>query len=297
MDNFADRLLEAVERKRSHVVVGLDPDYALLPPQLRQRHEALYYAGDSRRRVAAYREFLLGLLPRLAPLAAAVKIQLAYYEAQGSAGYALYEEMVQAAQSAGCLVIADAKRGDIGSTAEAYAQAHLDQAGADALTVNPWFGSDGVEPFLQRCREGGKGVFVLVKTSNPTSAEIQDLLLADGRPVYQQVGELTRTWSRDTLGHKGMAAVGAVVGATHREEALTLRAELPDIPFLIPGYGAQGAGAADLAGLFGPQGRSAVVNSSRAILYAYRATGGDHVDAAVAEAQSMREALWQVAVS
>ncbi len=132
-------------------------------------------------KVACYRDFLSDLLPALADEAVAVKIQIAYFEALGARGYALYEEMVRLAKGLGYLVIADVKRGDIGSTAEAYAQAHLDVAGADAVTVNPYFGSDGLEPFFRRCRKQGKGVFVLVKTSNPSSAEIQDVLLESGR--------------------------------------------------------------------------------------------------------------------
>jgi orotidine-5'-phosphate decarboxylase len=255
------------------------------------------YENEGHRRVAAYREFLLELLPRVAPVSVAFKIQLAYFEAEGSPGYALYEEMVSAAQALGCLVIADAKRGDIGSTAEAYARAHLDIAGADALTVNPWFGSDGVEPFLRRCRHSGKGLFVLVRTSNPSSSELQDLELARGGLVYQRAGDLTEAWSRGTLGARGMTSVGAVVGATQRRQALELREQLPQVPFLIPGYGAQGATAGDLAGLFGPRGVAAVVNSSRGILYAYRRSGEDYLQAALEEAEIMREALWNVATN
>lgn len=294
MSNFADRLLEAIERKRSHVVVGLDPDYSLLPPELRLRHEAVGYEDPSARACAAYAEFLHALLPALADVAIAVKPQLAYFEAQGAAGYSLYEEMVRTARELGYLVIADAKRGDIGSTAEAYAQAHLDKAGADAITVNPWLGTDGLEPFLRRAREGDKGVFVLLKTSNPSAAELQDLRLTSGETVVQHAGALVRRWSEGTVGDSGYSAVGAVVGGTHPAEAADLRRRLPGVPFLVPGYGAQGATATDLAVAF-EHGTGAVVNSSRAILYAYRKVGGDWLEAARAEAEAMRVALWRAA--
>lgn len=294
MSNFADRLLEAIERKHSHVVVGLDPDYALLPPALRQCHEDVSYEDQTARVCAAYREFLFALLPELTGVAVAVKPQLAYFEAQGALGYRLYEEVVHAARELGYLVIADAKRGDIGPTAEAYAQAHLDRAGADAITVNPWLGTDGLEPFLRRAREGDKGVFVLLKTSNPSAAELQDLWLASGETVVQRTGELLRRWTEGTVGESGYSAVGAVVGGTHPAEAADLRRRLPGVPFLVPGYGAQGATAADLAVAF-EHGTGAVVNSSRAILYAYRKAGGDWLQAAHTEAEAMRAALWQAA--
>lgn len=295
MNNFADRLLEAIEAKRSHVVVGFDPDYALLPPDLKAGPAAATQSSELARVAGCYREFLLGLLPVLAEHAVAVKVQLAYFEALGSVGYRLYEEIVAEAQDLGYLVIADAKRGDIGSTAEAYARAHLDVAGADAVTVNPWFGSDGLAPFLQRAREGGKGLFVLVKTSNPSSAEVQDLALEAGVPVYERVAALTRAWGEGSTGVRGYAAVGAVVGGTHPREAARLRKLMPGVPFLVPGYGAQGASADDLAGVFDERGSGAVVNSSRGILYAYRTRGGAWAEAAAAEAAAMKAALWRAA--
>jgi len=294
-DHFADSLFAAVERKRSHVVVGLDPDYGLLPLQVREKHESLPYEDETARVCGAFREFLLALLDGLTVHAVAVKPQLAYFEALGSAGYALYEEVVEAARGLGYLVIADAKRGDIGSTAEAYARAHLDRLDVDAITVNPWLGSDGLEPFLQRAREAGKGVFVLLKTSNPSASEIQDLPLATGETVVERVAGLLLGWAEGTWGVGGYAAVGAVVGGTHPDQAAALRRRLPGIPFLVPGYGAQGATAADIARVFDRSGRGAVVNSSRGILYAYRGRGGPWLEAAQAEAAAMRRALWEAA--
>jgi orotidine-5'-phosphate decarboxylase len=294
-EHFADRLLEAIETKRSHVVGGLDPDYDLLPPQIRAAHEQARYATEEEMKVACYRDFLNALLQRLRSEAIAVKIQIAYFEALGARGYGLYEDVVAAARDLGYLVIADVKRGDIGSTAEAYAHAHLDVAGADAVTVNPYFGADGLEPFLRRAREEGKGVFVLVKTSNPSSAEIQDLDLLSGGPVYGRVADLVNIWGAGSEGSWGYRAVGAVVGGTHPAQGAALRRQMPGVPLLIPGYGAQGARAEDLSGFFDANGTGAVVNSARAILYAYRNHPGDWKAAALREAQEMRAALWEAA--
>jgi orotidine-5'-phosphate decarboxylase len=294
--HFGDRLLEGIESKRSHVVVGLDPEYGSLPPELLAAHPQARYFDETEMKLACYREFLSALLSVLTDEAVAVKIQIAYFEALGARGYGLYEDMVRLAKSGGFLVIADVKRGDIGSTAEAYARAHLDVAGADAVTVNPYFGSDGLEPFFRRCREAGKGAFVLVKTSNPSSAELQDLALESGMPVYARVADLVDEWSRETAGTHGYRSIGAVVGGTHPEQGAQLRRRLVGVPFLIPGYGAQGAKASDLAALFDAAGTGAVVNSARAILYAYRGAPGRHwLDAARDEAAAMKAALWRAA--
>jgi orotidine-5'-phosphate decarboxylase len=247
-------------------------------------------------KAACYRAFLSTLLPALAAEVCAVKIQIAYFEALGAPGYVSYEQTVGFAQSLGLLVIADVKRGDIGSTAEAYAKAHLDVAGADAVTVNPYFGTDGLEPFFKRCREQGKGAYVLVKTSNPTSSEIQDQLLQSGRPVYDHVADLVAEWGRSAVGNRGYSSIGAVVGGTHPEQGASLRKRLAGVPFLIPGYGAQGATAADIAAMFDAEGTGAVVNSARAILYAYKKAPSKYwVDAARDEAASMKAALWHAA--
>jgi orotidine-5'-phosphate decarboxylase len=295
-ERFADRLLEAIEVKRSHVVVGFDPDYDLLPPEVRAAHARDTYAGDEEMKVACYRDFLSAVLDGVSADAVAVKIQCAYFEALGARGYQLYEELVKPIQEHGCVVIADAKRGDIGSTAEAYAHAHLEVAGVDAVTVNPYLGSDSVEPFIRRAREAGKGVFVLVKTSNPSSAEIQDLAMASGEPLYSRVAELVGSWGRGTEGARGYRSVGAVVGGTHPLQGAELRAQMPGVPLLIPGYGAQGAQADDLGGMFDRQGTGAVVNSSRAILYAYRKRPQMHwKDACRSEVQEMKSALWRAA--
>jgi len=294
--NFADRLLEAVEAKRSLVVVGLDPDYKRIPPAIREAHPRRAYGSEGEMKAACFDEFLTGLLDCLADEAVAVKPQIAYFEALGAAGYESYERVVGSARAKGYLVIADVKRGDIGSTAEAYAHAHLDLAGADAVTVNPYFGTDGLEPFFRRAREGGKGVFVLVKTSNPSSAELQDLELGSGETLFERVAALVGDWGRGSVGSYGYSSVGAVVGGTHPSQGEALRRRLPGVPFLVPGYGAQGAGAGDLAGLFDAQGTGAVVNSARAILYAYeKRPGTAWQDAARSEAREMKAALWRAA--
>jgi orotidine-5'-phosphate decarboxylase len=293
--NLADRLMSAVDAKRSHVVVGLDPDYASMPPELRAAGEAVGSEDEVERTCACFSEFLSRLLEGLVDVAVAVKPQLAFFEALGHRGFALYEAVVAQASALGYVVIADAKRGDIGNTAEAYARAHLDVVGADALTVNPYFGTDGMEPFLRRAREGGKGLFVLVKTSNPGSAEIQDMELASGGRVYERVGRLVAEWGAAAVGERGYSSVGAVVGGTHPRQAAALRHALPTTPLLIPGYGAQGAGPSDLAGVFDAAGYGAVVNSARAILYAYKKREGHWLDAARAEAEEMRAAIWRVA--
>lgn len=291
---FADRLLENIEQRRSHVVVGLDPDYGLLPPEIQGAHPREAHASDEEMMVACYRQFLWSVLDCVGEIAVAVKIQIAYFEALGAAGYRLYQELIGPAREGGCIVIADVKRGDIGSTAEAYARAHLDGAGADAITVSPYLGTDSVQPFLDRVRQSGKGVFVLVKTSNPGSSDVQDVALATGEPLYVHVADMVHKWGAGTEGQRGYRSVGAVVGGTHPAEGARLRLRMPGVPLLIPGYGAQGAQAGDLADMFDDRGTGAVVNSSRAILYAYRKR--PHMswqDACRSEAQDMRAALWR----
>jgi len=233
----------------------------------------------------------------------AVKPQLAFYELLGVPGMAAYADTVAYAREKGLFVIADGKRSDIGSTMQAYAAAHLgltDLGGelqaafdADALTVNAYLGSDGIKPLVDVCKARDKGIFVLVKTSNPSSGELQDKT-ADGAPVYELMGRMCETWGGDTVGAHGYSAVGAVVGATYPQQLTELRAKLPHTFFLVPGYGAQGGGAADVAGAFDQNGLGAVVNSSRGIMCAYKAEGCDERDfagAARREAVRMRDAL------
>src|SRR5215207_8295007 len=266
---FGDRLAEAIERKRSQLVVGLDPRLDLLPVELR---------AD-------------------APHAVAIKPQLAFFEALGPDGMRALEEVCAYARAAGLLVIADGKRGDIGSTARAYAAAYLQpRAGAgalaDALTVNPYLGSDSLEPFLAACRRQGAGIFCLVKTSNEGGADVQDLVLRDGRQLWQHVARLVGEWGEDLVGERGLSSVGAVVGATHPRAVGEARRILPRAILLLPGVGAQGATPADVARAFTSGPASALVTVSRAVMYASRHSNADWRTAAGSEAARLKTEVW-----
>src|SRR2546422_4897307 len=247
---FSDRVAEAVEHKRSQLVVGLDPRLDLLPVELRgDAHVARSAAAD------AVARFCCGIVDAVAPYAVAVKPQLAFFEALGSDGVRAFEQTCEYARAAGLLVIADAKRGDIGSTARAYAAAFLQTrvAGpplADAVTVNPYLGRDALDPFLAACRSEGAGIFCLVKTSNPGGADVQDVTLADGRRLWEHVAELVRGMGEELVGERGLSSVGAVVGATFPHEVAEVRRLLPQTPLLLPGIGVQGGSPTDLADAF-----------------------------------------------
>jgi len=213
----------------------------------------------------------------IAPLVPVVKPQIAFFEALGAAGFRAFHETVLAAQEKGLLVISDVKRGDIGSTAEAYAEGHFGLIGADAITVNPYMGRDSLEPYLTHCRAAGKGIFVLVKTSNPGSSDLQDLWAGDA-PLSRRVAKMVREIGADPslVGTGGLSSIGAVTGATFTDELKELRAAMPATPLLVPGYGAQGGTAADCAKAFLPGGTGAIVNSSRGLTFAFRS--GAHAE-------------------
>jgi orotidine-5'-phosphate decarboxylase len=274
---FADRLAVEVERKRSQLCVGLDPQPDLLPVELR---------GDISR-------FCCGLIDAVAPHAVAVKPQLAFFEALGSGGFAAFEHACRYARRAGLLVIADAKRGDIGSTARAYAAAYLEGTPplADALTVNPYLGRESVEPYLAAARREGAGVFVVVKTSN-AGADMPDVQLRDGRLMWQHVAQEVAEWGADIVGDVGLSSVGAVVGATHPREVGEARRLMPQAILLLPCVGAQGASVADLARAFQSGPASALVNASRSVDYAFKEAGGDFREAAGAEAARLKLEIW-----
>lgn len=288
MKNFADRLVAAIEQKRSCVVVGLDPKVDALPPELKER------AQRSRADAAeAILDFNRRVLRAVAEHTVAVKPQSAFYEALGWEGVRAYAETIRAAHDNGLLVIGDVKRGDIGSTAEAYAEGHLDLFESDALTVNPYLGTDSIAPFVKRAPQG-KGLFILVKTSNPSSCELQDLD-AGGARVYERVADLVERWGAEARGARGYSAVGAVVGATYPEAAGALRARMPHAFFLVPGYGAQGATAADCRPCFDSSGLGAVVNSSRGIIFAFAKAPALPWESAVAQAaERMKSELERV---
>jgi orotidine-5'-phosphate decarboxylase len=290
---FSDRLADAVEHKRSQLVVGLDPRPELLPVELR---------GDAHLGRAAVAEstarFCRGIIDVVAPSVVAVKPQAAFFEALGADGARALESVCAYARTAGLLVILDAKRGDIASTARAYAAAYLEPqqdgaALADALTVNPYLGRDSLDPFLLACRRDGAGLFCLVKTSNAGSADVQDLALRDGRQVWQQVATLVDEWGADLTGERGLSSVGAVVGATYPRAVGEARRLMPKAILLLPGVGAQGATPADVARAFTSGPASALVTVSRAVMYAYRA-GGDWRTAAKVEADRLRREVWAV---
>jgi orotidine-5'-phosphate decarboxylase len=274
---FADRLAAEVERKRSQLVVGLDPRVDLLPVELR---------GDVAR-------FCCGIVDAVAPHVVAVKPQLAFFEALGARGIAAFEQVCQYAKRAGLLVIADGKRGDIGSTARAYSEAYIegDPPLADALTVNPWLGRDAVEPFLGAVRRGGVGIFVLVRTSN-SGGDLQDAVLKDGRPMWHYVAELVDEWGADTAGDVGLSSVCAVVGATHPRAVAEARRLMPRTILLLPGVGAQGASISDLTRAFQSGPASAIVPVSRSVIYAFRDAGSDFREAAGAEAARLKREIW-----
>ena len=293
--SFADRLAEAVERKRTQLVVGLDPRPDLLPVELRgDAHLGRDRAAD------AIERFCRGLIDAVAPYVVAVKPQVAFFEALGADGIAALEEVCAYARTVGLLVVADAKRGDIGSTARAYATAYLEPGAdgspplADAVTVNPYLGRDSLEPFLHACKRHGAGVFVLVKTSNAGGAEIQDLALSDGRPLWQQVARLAHECGEDLVGERGLSSVGAVVGATHPRAVGEARRLMPQAVLLLPGVGAQGATPADVARAFTSGPASALVTVSRSVIYAFRVEGADWRTAACAEAARLRREVWAV---
>jgi orotidine-5'-phosphate decarboxylase len=292
--NFADRLADAVERKRSQLVVGLDPRPDLLPVELKgEAHLGREATAD------ACARFCRGLVDAVAPYVVAVKPQSAFFEALGADGIRAFEEVCAYSRAAGLQVIADAKRGDIGSTARAYAAAFLEAENgrepvADALTVNPYLGRDSVDPYLGACRRHGAGIFCVVKTSNQGGAEVQDLVLSDGRPVWQQVAELVRDWGEDLVGEHGLSAVGAVIGATHPRAVGEARRLLPQSIILLPGVGAQGATPADVARAFTSGPASALVNVARDVIYAFRVSGMDWRTAAAAEASRYAREVWAV---
>ena len=272
--NFADDLLSAIEEKGSRVCVGLDPVFERMPREFLQDHR------EEVARTEAIGRFCREVLRVVAPIVPAVKIQSAYFERYGAPGVELYQSLVDAARELELVVIGDVKRGDIGSTAQAYAEGHmrglLSPYGAttgipDAITVNPYFGVDGIQPFVDLAAQEDRGVFLLVRTSNPSAKDVQDFADAGGKKVFEHVAEMVAKigGAEDLVGQRGYSCVGAVVGATYPQEARRLRELMPQQIFLVPGYGAQGASAQDCAAAFGPGGIGGIVNASRSVLFAH----------------------------
>jgi len=272
--HFATRLHAAIKAKRTPALVGLDPRLDQLPPDV-LAHARELHDDPVAQAASAFEEFCVRLIDVVAPLVPAVKPQAAFFEEWGADGCLALSRVIRYARQQGLIVICDGKRGDIGTTAEAYARAYLAGADpkaapwqADALTVNPYLGRDTLEPFLKVAQERGAGVYVLVKTSNPGSATFQDRV-ADGSTIYRHVAQVVEDLSNAT-NENGYGAIGAVVGATYPQELTELRQAMPHVPLLVPGYGSQGGAAADVAAAFDSQGLGAVVNNSRGINFAFR---------------------------
>lgn len=269
-----DRLIEKIKQTDNPSVVGLDTNFDYLPDELRAG------VADLRGAAQAIAEFNRNIIDNICDIVPAVKVQIAYYEMYGAEGMKAFAETLAYASKKGMYVMTDAKRNDIGATAECYAKAYLGKTfvngasetafDSDFLTVNGYLGSDGIVPFLKWMKERDKGIFVLVKTSNPSSGELQDMRLSDGKTVYEYMGQLVEEWGKNCRGKYGYSDVGAVVGATHPAQAEILRKQMPHTFFLIPGYGAQGGTARDLKVCFDADGMGGIVNSSRGILCAYR---------------------------
>ncbi len=277
-----DMLIEKIKMTGAPVVVGLDPMLSYVPEHIRKKAFSDYgetLAGASE----AIWEFNREIIDKVCDLIPAVKPQAAMYEQFGFEGMQVFQKTVDYCHEKDLIVIGDVKRGDIGSTSAAYAAGHLGSVTVgsqtcrafdeDFVTVNPYLGTDGIRPFLDVCKEEGKGIFILVKTSNPSSGEFQDQLV-DGRPLYELVAEKTAEWGADCMG-SAYSCVGAVVGATYPEQGKVLRKMLPKTYFLVPGYGAQGAKGKDLVDYFNEDGLGAIVNSSRGIIAAWQQDGYD----------------------
>ena len=278
MRNFADVLMDAVDAKQSRLVVGLDPRLEYIPNDLREPalKESGATAGAAAEMVLRFNKIVIDIV---APYVPAVKVQVAFYELFGAAGFRAYEDTLKYAAEKKLIVIGDVKRSDIGSTANAYARAHLGatqlaervihHGAAHAVTVVPYFGWEGIEPFLNAAAVTTKGIFMMVRSSNPTAHEIQGKK-DDPDPMYVRVAKKADEWGREHIGDRGYSALGVVVGATYPEDIPALRELMPRSIFLLPGYGAQGATAADVAAAFDENGHGAVVAASRRIILAHR---------------------------
>jgi orotidine-5'-phosphate decarboxylase len=293
-----DSLIEKIIDMQNPTCVGLDTNFDYLPDEMRE--DIATFEGVSER----ITEFNMNIIDKVCDIVPAVKVQVAYYEMYGYEGLRAFDYTVNYAKGRGMTVIADCKRNDIGSTASCYSKAYLGRTNvngkvikafpADMLTVNGYLGSDGIKPFIEDIKANDKSIFVLVKTSNPSSGELQNLKLENGEYIYERMGALVEEWGKDTIGKYGYSEVGAVVGATHPEEAKNLRQKLKNTFFLIPGYGAQGGNAEMLKVCFDKHGLGGIVNNSRGIICAYRNpaySGMNYYDAARAACIEMQQDL------
>ncbi|MDE7162822.1 MAG: orotidine-5'-phosphate decarboxylase [Clostridia bacterium] len=271
---MVDQLIDKIIEMQNPTCVGLDTDFSYLPDEMRDGMAT--FEGVVEQLI----EFNMNIIDKVCDIVPAVKVQVAYYEQYGYNGLRAFDYTVNYAKGRGLYVIADCKRNDIGSTAKCYSTAYLGKTDingkklnafpADMLTVNGYLGTDGIAPFVEDVKNNNKGIFVLVKTSNPSSGELQNLKLESGETLYERMGALVDGWGKDCIGKYGYSDVGAVVGATHPEEAARLRKQLKNTFFLIPGYGAQGANAEMLKCCFDERGLGGIVNNSRGIICAYK---------------------------
>lgn len=297
-----DLLVKKIKEKSNPSVAGLDPKIDYVPMYIREKAYA-QYGKNLKGATEAIWEYNKGLIDALYDIVPAVKPQSAFYEMYGLCGEEVMHRTIEYAKEKGLYIILDVKRNDIGSTAEAYSKAYLgkvdidgelvDACPVDCVTVNPYLGTDGIKPFVDDCKAYDKAIFSLVKTSNPSSGEFQDKIIGD-KHLFEIVAEQVNEWNKDTIGESGYGAVGAVVGATYPEQAQILRKLMPKSYFLVPGYGAQGGNAKDVAHSFNDDGLGAIINSSRGIMCAYKK--GDwkeeqFAEAARAEAIRMRDEL------
>lgn len=298
-----DKLIEKIKETRNPTVMGLDPRYEMLPKCVTEKY-SLTLEGVS----SAIIEYNKALIDATYDIIPAIKPQIAFYEMFGIPGMQAFKETCAYAKQKGMIVIADIKRGDIGSTAQGYSNAYLGKTkigdveesiyDIDFVTVNPYMGTDCVKPFIDDCKKYNKGLFILVKTSNPSSGELQDLKLEDGQEVYKRVANLVENWGADLRGENGYSSIAAVVGATYPKQLQELRNIAPHTFFLIPGYGAQGGKPEDIALGFDKNKLGGIVNASRSLMCAYKSDRWkdefkeeDYAKATRAEALRMKNEL------
>lgn len=301
--NAIDKLIEKIKETNNPTVMGLDPRYHMLPECIRKK-----YKGSLEKVCEGILEYNKTLIDSVYDIVPAVKPQIAFYEMLGLAGMDILYKTCEYAKEKGMIVIVDAKRGDIGSTAEGYSDAFIGKTKIedqlygndfiDFVTVNAYFGTDCVKPFIEDCKKYDKGIFILVKTSNPSSGELQDLKLENGKTIYETMGNLVEKWGAELIGENGYSSVAAVVGATYPEQLQILRKEMPHTFFLIPGYGAQGGKGEDIAGGFDEKALGGIINASRSLMCAYQSdrwkdqfSDEEYARATRAEAIRMRDEI------
>ena len=303
MKNIMDKLIEKIKQCNNPTVIGVDTRYDLVPECVKNK-----YTKDIKGMCQAMMEYNKSLIDATSDIIPAVKLQSAYFEMYGVEGIKMYQEMIDYCKSKEMIVMADVKRGDIGSTSSGYSKAYLGRNiinekeepifDVDYATVNPYMGSDCVSPFIEDCKKYDKGIFILVKTSNRSSSELQDIKAEDGEEIYKKVAKLVNTWGQDLIGEYGYSSISAVVGATHPKQLKELRELMPHAFFLIPGYGAQGGKAEDIALGFDKNGLGGIVNATRSLMCAYKSEQWkerfkevDYAQATRAEAIRMRDEI------